>query len=110
MEENITSIGNNENDDLQAELRVLHSQLDASSSDYGDYNMSKAIEKLIEGISQSDDVVDALNRWADNEYVNLQKKIDKRKEIRERIIEIENELNTLDDCTDFTSVNKDKQQ
>ena len=93
IEENNSPTENNENDDLQAELRVLHSQLDASSSTYGDYNMSKAIEKLIEEIIQSDEVVAALKSWADNEYTNLQKKIDKRKEIRERIIEIETELN-----------------
>lgn len=63
--------------DLEAELRVLHSQLDASSSDVGDWKIIKIYEARLQNLPDPYD------------YEELSAK---REAIRERIREITTEL------------------
>lgn len=63
--------------DLEAELRILHSQLDASSSDVGDWKIIKIYEARLQNLPDPYD------------YAELSTK---REAIRERIREITTEL------------------
>lgn len=78
---------NEEREQLEAELRVLHSRLDASSSECGDRNLIKVVESLIDACVVSSD--DSLKAWGENTKTNLSERISERMRIRERINEIE---------------------
>lgn len=78
---------NEEREQLEAELRILHSRLDASSSECGDWNLSKVVESLIDACVASTD--ESLKAWGENAKTNLSERISERMRIRERINEIE---------------------
>ena len=63
--------------DLEAELRALHSQLDASSSDVGDWKIIKIYEARLQNLPDP---------------YNYEELSAKREAIRERIREITTEL------------------
>lgn len=84
---------NEKREQLEAELRVLHSKLDASSSEYGDWNLSKIVEGLIDACVESND--DSLKAWGESAKEKLSNRISERVKIRERINEIEVEIEQL---------------
>ena len=73
MEENI------KREELEAELRVLRSELQANTSEIGDWKIVKALEYQIAGKKLPYDI-DALNA--------------ERQKVRDRINEIEKELDS----------------
>lgn len=76
MEEN-----NIKKEKLEAELRILRSELQANTSDIGDWKIIKALEYQLTGETLPYDIKE-LN--------------DERQKVRDRINEIENELNDMD--------------
>ena len=75
MEQNI------EKENLEAELRVLRSELQANTSNIGDWKVIKALEYQLTGQKSPYDM----------ERLNSD-----RQKVRDRINEIEAELNTLE--------------
>lgn len=69
---------NEKRETIEAELRVLRSKLQANTSDVGDWKIAKAIEYQMAGLEVPYDIKE-LNK--------------KRQEIRDRINELEKELN-----------------
>ena len=84
---------NEEREQLEAELRVLHSRLDASSSKCGDWNLVKVVESLIDACSESND--SSLKSWSEDAKLKLSDRIAERESIRVRINEIESELEKM---------------
>lgn len=79
---------------IEAELRCLHSSLDASSSTFGDWNMCKYFELLINTMKTAtkEDFVDKLMEWFSVTTAELEEVINQRATARARIEELEAEL------------------
>ena len=75
---------NKEREELEAELRVLRSQLESNTSDVGDWKIIKALEYQLTGRTIPYDI-DQLNR-------ERQEIRDRINTIEENIIEIQGEL------------------
>lgn len=84
-----------EREQIEARLRILHSDLDASSCDFGDWRMSKAFENLLEDMSTAteEELPSKLLSWFQNVYEDLSLVIEQRKANREEINELEGQLN-----------------
>ena len=81
-----------EREALEAELRCLHSSLDASSSNFGDWRFAKAVEKLIDEVAEAENFTEALKEWLEGLKEDYADVIAQRKTTRARINEIEEEL------------------
>lgn len=79
--EEIIAKGNTARDNLEAELRTLRSKLQANTSEIGDWKVVKALEYQLTGQKIPYDM----------ERLNSD-----RQKVRDRINEIESELNTLE--------------
>ena len=79
--EEIIAKGNTARDNLEAELRTLRSKLQANTSEIGDWKVVKALEYQLTGQKIPYDM----------ERLNSD-----RQNVRDRINEIEAELNTLE--------------
>lgn len=79
--EEIIAKGNTTRDNLEAELRTLRSKLQANTSEIGDWKVVKALEYQLTGQKIPYDM----------ERLNSD-----RQKVRDRINEIEAELNTLE--------------
>lgn len=79
MEERITK-ENAAKDNLEAELRALRSKLQANTSEIGDWKIVKALEYQLTGQSIP---------------YNMEELSSDRQKVRDRINEIEAELNTI---------------
>lgn len=79
--EEIIAKGNTTRDNLEAELRTLRSKLQANTSEIGDWKVVKALEYQLTGQKIPYDM----------ERLNSD-----RQKVRDRINEIESELNTLE--------------
>lgn len=77
---------------LEAELRELHSKLDASSSSVGDWNISKVVEDLLECVITKSTVEEAVEKWKNRTMDKYGDKLVDRQQIRNRINAIEEEL------------------
>lgn len=84
-----------EREQIEARLRVLHSELDASSCDFGDWRMSKAVENLLVEMSMATEkeLPSKLLAWFKNVHEELAPVIAQRKTNREEINALEKLLN-----------------
>lgn len=84
-------------DELQAELRCLHSDLQFNTSPCGDWRMAKALEKLLIGLQDCEetDVASFVKSWAVETYKTIGNNISDRIMKRERVNEIEEEIAKL---------------
>lgn len=94
MEERKMKENDERRDAIMAELRCLHSSLDASSSTFGDWNMCKNFEALLETMKTAtkEDFVDKFMVWFASTADDLKEVIEQRASTRARINELEQEL------------------
>ena len=86
--------------ELESELRCLHSDLQQNTSECGDWRMAKAIEKLLIALQdcETEEICVCIKNWATETYMNIGSQINDRiyKRDRERVVnEIEEELKVL---------------
>ena len=84
---------NNRKEEIEARLRVLHSEL-LTGHDFGDWRMSRAFEGLIETLSSGSSLIAIINAFK-NLYSDLRDVIQARKNARQEIEDLEKELENL---------------
>lgn len=85
--------------ELESELRCLHSDLQQNTSECGDWQMAKALEKLLIGLKdcEVENVNAYVKSWAVETYSNIGNHVNDRIYKRGRINEIEEELKILNE-------------
>lgn len=83
--------------ELESELRCLHSDLQQNTSECGDWRMAKAIEKLLIALQdcETEEIGACIKNWATETYMNIGSQINDRIYKRDRVNEIEEELKVL---------------
>lgn len=86
-----------ERNNLEVELRCLHSELQQNTSECGDWRMAKAMEKLLIDLQSCDveKVNECIKNWATETYAAIGSQINDRIYKRERVNEIEEEIRNL---------------
>lgn len=80
--------------ELESELRCLHSDLQQNTSECGDWRMAKAMEKLLIALQdcEVEKVGACIKNWATETHMNIGSQINDRMYKRDRVNEIEEEL------------------